>query len=344
MLGWRVSTAVSRIFQRGLSVSSSSRASAKGATMEDDLLPDDDDEWHLADVAHLYHKHVALPDEHLEERDPDDDPYEREPFDRRRLRIPQKKFDPNNPSFFDKLALCSPEKRAGSRRAWQFDPSKPVRIRVLDVDRLSLEDVHRHFMHTMVRRLPAEYCLKVASRVGLFRDKHSHQSYENLLRDCGRLFGTTHGPELVALFSRCYATISIPYMVDYTRRFGQFSKYYMAKLIEKSEQPRFFDFMRYEHHGGVRPLPGIIKEPYALASYTRLLAKCSAKRYMFEELQKHGHLLLSAQAAELSFDELSLNDRIKERIASPDVNRPALMDKIIAREHAKATGAPRTPR
>lgn len=319
--------------------SSSSRTVVdRGATVDDDLLPDDDAEWHLQEVAHLYHNQVAGPDEHLPEEDQDDDPYAYETFNRRRLNAPRRKFDHRNPSLLDKLALSMPVKRQ-KQRAWcDFDPSKPVRIRVLDVDCLSLEDVHRHFMHTLVRRLPAEFCLKVASRVGQFRDKPSHQSYENLLRDCGKLFSGTHGPELIALFSRCYATISVPYMVDYTRRFGQFSKQYMAKLIEKTEQPRFFDFMRYEHCGGVRPLPGIIKEPYALASYTRLLSKCSAKRYMFEELQKHGHLPPSANMAELDFDELPLDTRIQERVGGSEPLRPQIMDKIIAREHAKAAG------
>jgi len=308
--------------------------------MDDDILPDNSD-FHLEEVAHLYHKDaLATADAFIDEHDPDDDPFENEKDPKRRLRGQKRRFDPYNPNMLEKLSGAFSKTWERKRRKDEFDPSKPVRVRVLDVDRLELDDVHRHFMFTLTRRLPAEHCMKVASRVGQFRDKQTHQSYENLIRDCGRVFGPTHGPELVALFSRCYATISVPYMVDYTRRYGQFSKNYIASLIEKSEQPRLFDFMRYEHCGGAKPLPGILKEPYALASYTRLLAKCSAKQYMFQELQKHGHLPKSMlERAAVSWDELELTDRIKERIsANEDPMRPAIMDKIIEREHARAAG------
>jgi len=322
-------------------ISSSSTESNPHDT--DDLFPEDGaGDYHLEDVAHLYHKDVVPKSSgaFAPETELDDDPYADDHVRNRKLRRPEEKFDPYNPKTFEKLSGAYSKKWERKRKLNEFDPSKPIRIRVLDVDRLELEEVHRHFMFTLTRNLPAEHCLKVASRVGQFRDKQTHQSYENLIRDCGRVFGPTQGPELVALFCRCYATISVPYMVDYIRKFGHFSKSYLAKLIDKSEQPRFFDFMRYEHCGGVKPLPGIIREPYALASYTRLLSKCSAKRYMFEALQEHGQIPKSMlEDGNLDWDKMEFDDRVKESIAGhPDPNRPQIMDKIIALEHAKASG------
>ncbi len=108
------------------------------------------------------------------------------------------------------------------------------------------------------------------------------------MRDCGRMFGGRYGAELIALFSRCYTTLSVPCLVDHVRRFGQFSKPWLAAQIERSTQPRLFDFVRYQDFGGVKPLPMIVTKPYALESYARMLNTCSAKRYMFDQLEAQG--------------------------------------------------------
>jgi len=221
---------------------------------------------------------------------------------------------------------------------------------------LSLEDVHLAFMHTLVRRRPAEVCMHVASRLAQFRDNYGHNAYENLLRDCGQLFGPTHGPELLALFARCHATISVPWMVDYTRRFGQFSRAFIAGQVEQSLRPAFFDFMRYETKGGVRPLPLVVSKPWALSSYTRLMAKSHVKSYLHEQLKLHGHVPES-KIKEHVADELPAEARVDERLSAAgslkvpapapqeageaawgrrdgQAKRPALLDAIMEAEYS----------
>ena len=160
-----------------------------------------------------------------------------------------------------------------------------VKVRVMDVDEFRLDELHHYFMFTLVRRFPAERCVKIASRVALFRDKHSQHSFESMSKDVGNIFGATHGAELTALFARCYNTIPVAFMLDYTRRFGKFSKRYIAMQVEKTLKPRLFDFVRYP--SGVRPLPGIVTRPFALRSFAWLLPPCSAKRYLFQHLLAH---------------------------------------------------------
>ena len=161
----------------------------------------------------------------------------------------------------------------------------PVRVRVMDVDRFGLEELHHYFMFTLVRRFPAEKCVKLASRIALFRDKQTQHSFESMSKDVAALFGPIHGPELTALFARCYSTIPVAFMLDYTRRFGKFSRKFIAMQVEKSLNPRLFDFVRYP--SGVRPLPGIVTRPFALRSFAWLLPPCSAKRYIFQHLLAH---------------------------------------------------------
>lgn len=161
----------------------------------------------------------------------------------------------------------------------------PVKVRVMDIDEFRLDELHQYFMFTLVRRFPAERCVKVASRVALFRDKHSQHSFESMSKDVGKLFGPTHGAELTALFSRCYNTIPVAYMLDYIRRFGKFSRRYIAMQVDKTMNPRLFDFVRYP--SGVRPLPGIVTRPFSLRSFAWMLPPCSAKRYLFQHLLAH---------------------------------------------------------
>eukprot|EP00913_Durusdinium_trenchii_P002502 g2314.t1 len=97
-----------------------------------------------------------------------------------------------------------------SRRKGQFEfnDEEPIRVRVLDVDAISLEELHRAFMYT---------------------------------------------------------------------------------LVETSLRPGFFDFMRYEGQGGVRPLPLVISKPWSLQAYTRLMSKSYLKSRLYEQLKLHGH-------------------------------------------------------
>jgi len=158
----------------------------------------------------------------------------------------------------------------------------PVRVRIMDVDKFDLNELHHYFMYTLVRRFPSEKCLKVATRIALFRDKNTQHSFECMSRDIEEMFGPIHGPELTALFSRCYMTLPIPFMLDYIRRFGRFSRQYLAKEVDNTIKPRLFDFVRYP--GGVKPLPGIVTRPFALKSFAQLLPPCSAKKYIFQHL------------------------------------------------------------
>ncbi|EER05300.1 conserved hypothetical protein [Perkinsus marinus ATCC 50983] len=177
-----------------------------------------------------------------------------------------------------------------------------IRVRVLDVDGLPMEEMHEFFMFALVRRFPAEKCLKVASRLATFRDKASASSYNKLMIDMAELFGSIYGPELCALFDRCYNTISVPYMLDYIRKYGQFSKEYIAREVTESMNPPVFDFVRYQHRGGLRPLPPVVSKPYELNTYARLLPPSSVKRWIYQHLLHHGRIMLhrkSPKAADM---------------------------------------------
>ncbi|CAD7953811.1 unnamed protein product [Amoebophrya sp. A120] len=174
-----------------------------------------------------------------------------------------------------------------------FDPSKgPIRVRVLDVDRLSQKDLHTVFKYQLVKFIPAEKCLKLCHRIALFREKYSQQSYENLIRHCSEdYFGTVHNAELTALFTRCFSTISIIEVVDYVRKFGQFSKPFLAGLIEKQTKKRAFDFVRYENLPNCKPLPHpIIAKPFSLSSYLYCMGKSDWKTFVLEELEEKGQI------------------------------------------------------
>ncbi|KAF4659946.1 hypothetical protein FOL46_006367 [Perkinsus olseni] len=202
-----------------------------------------------------------------------------------------------------------------------------IRVRVLDVDRLPMEEMHEFFMFALVRRFPAEKCLKVASRLATFRDKASAASYNKLMIDMSELFGSIYGPELCALFDRCYNTISVPYMLDYIRKYGQFSKEYIAKEVSESMNPPVFDFVRYQHRGGLRPLPPVVSKPYELNTYARLLPPSSVKRWIYQHLLHHGRIMLhrkSPKAADMDpvLMERDAAARSSERLARSMSSRP----------------------
>lgn len=326
--------------------------------LPDRPLDDEEDEYHVPHVAaeELYGPLASSFHRHAEDTFPPplealgqggdsyyDDEYA-ENRDMSDLQRPRKK----NFGVLAHLALLEQGKgRARKPKGTQFDETKPIRIRVLDVDAVPLQDLHHAFMHALVRRRPAEVCVNVASRLAQFRDKYKTQPYENMLRDCGRLFGPTHGPELVALFSRCHATISLPFMLDYIRKYGQFSRAFIAKQVDRSLKPAFFDFLRYEKRGGVRPLPLVVSQPWALDSYTRLMAKSTMRSYLHSELKLHGHVpagVLEADTAE----RLDFDARLSEALATGEalkvpsaidhresvVPRPKLLDAIIEAEHS----------
>jgi hypothetical protein len=145
-----------------------------------------------------------------------------------------------------------------------------------------MEEMHHMFMNTLSRRMPAEKVVKIIGRLGMYRDKQNTHSHANLMTDVMTIFGPYHGPELEALWARCYASIGVPFMLDYVRRFGRFSRKYLAEQVDRTNRPRFFDFCRYPN--GRRPLPPILTHPYELWAWVRLLPKCSAKRYLVQRL------------------------------------------------------------
>jgi hypothetical protein len=220
------------------------------------------------------------------------------------------------------------------------------KMRILDVDRIPLHMLHQSFMYTMVRRLPAEKCVQVVSRIGQFRDKQSQACYESLLRDCGKLFGPVYGAELLALFTRCHQTLSIPFALDYVRKFGEFSRAYIAKKVAKSMQVRLFDFSRYTHKGGVRPLPLIVTRPWSLNSYAGLLRPSSARRYIYNQLKIHGQIPIFDSTAQDERGNMALPARFTEsmieagrkRVGSGKnddevMERPPLLEAIMAAEY-----------
>jgi hypothetical protein len=221
--------------------------------------------------------------------------------------------------------------------------SGPVKVRVMDVDAFELTELHHYFMFSLVRRFPAEVCVKVASRIALFRDKNTQHSFESMSKDIASIFGPIYGPELTALFSRCYSTIPIAFMLDYTRRFGRFSRKFLAMQIDKNMNPRLFDPVRYPSTG-VRPLPGIVTRPFALRSFAWLLPPCSAKRYIFQHLIAHsGNEILRSK---LAIDAGAIDPLVKESGSFSEeltsswkkVQRPEAVARVTADTYSNQPG------
>ena len=212
-----------------------------------------------------------------------------------------------------------------------------IRVRIMDVDRFRLDELHQYFMYTLVRRFPAEQCVRVASRVALFRDKYSQHSFESMSKDVAAIFGPVYGPELTALFSRCYGTIPVAYMLDYTRRFGKFSRKFIAQEVDKTMQPRAFDFVRYA--GGVKPLPGFVARPFSLRSFARMLPPCAAKRYIFQHL-------LARSGSEKVLDDIHKQDEETTAMLLAKFSNPGIMDPqlpSVARIAERASHKKRLP-
>ena len=222
------------------------------------------------------------------------------------------------------VAAFRARRRDQSMMRWEASEAKEVRIKVLDIDSIDMNHMHDMFLHTLVRRVHAENCVKLIGRIGLFRDKQSTQSHVNLSDAAAQIFGEFHGPELVALFSRCHSTLGLPYALDYVRRFGKFSKSFLAKQIDRSHRPRLFDFARYP--AGKRPLPPIVSHPNDLWSYARMLPSCSAKRYLVQHL-----LAQQVKNGNTSLPALDRSIKAEARLAEglvtlPSSDRPAAID------------------
>lgn len=115
-------------------------------------------------------------------------------------------------------------------------------------------------------RVPAERCISLASRIARCRDSSNQTMQRNLHYDVVKLVGcpsltnsfarnlntllishssTGHiAPEIVAVLPRVQNTIAIPFMIDYIRRYGEFSKQFIAEAVDKSLERRLFDFVR----------------------------------------------------------------------------------------------------
>jgi hypothetical protein len=165
---------------------------------------------------------------------------------------------------------------------WNTSESEVIRTRILDIDKLSIEEMNGYFAYSLSKHLPNEISLKLLKRISLYRDKHTNQSYHNMMNFAIKLFDQFHAPELAAFFARSHSTISVAFALDYIRRFGTFSRKYLASEIDKTNKPKFFDAIRYP--GGVRPIPPILTNPYELWTYARYLPGSNAKRQLIQRL------------------------------------------------------------
>ncbi|XP_026191876.1 uncharacterized protein LOC34621760 [Cyclospora cayetanensis] len=210
--------------------------------------------------------------------------------------------------------------------------------KICDIDSLRAADLNRGFMLLLVQQLPAEVVLQLLTRIGLYRDRPCQKAYEALSRDFSQVVSrcleqqrtpaagaAAAAATAAALLTRSIQTLPLPWAVDYVRRFGAFSKAFLARHIERVTNPRFFDFVRYQQHGGLRPLPAIVRHPYRLSSYVQLLGECSVKKYLYTHLKRHGVLppqqLLQQQSAR------------RGRRREEEVPRPPVYDLILAAEH-----------
>eukprot|EP00375_Theileria_parva_P000196 XP_762865.1 hypothetical protein [Theileria parva strain Muguga] len=219
-------------------------------------------------------------------------------------------------------------------------------IRVLDVDRLPLPILHHMLCYTLVKNIPAENVLKIISNIASLRDKNKHICYRNLFRLAIFHSSPVCAPEIIAALTRSYQSISIPFMVDYVRKYGTFSRKFLANLINRYSDPFPLDFLRYESHS--RNLPMILTRPSSLISYVNLLKNCSAKRFMYLSLLNYGHVpntqkfdkihAYGTMDYKLSDEILSFEKLLDENILisdnKEDPNRPKIYDKILELQHS----------
>ncbi|SBS88349.1 conserved Plasmodium protein, unknown function [Plasmodium ovale] len=227
-------------------------------------------------------------------------------------------------------------------------------IKVLDIDSLPCNVLNNLFAYKIVKNCSAELCLKIISRIGMYRDKYSQVSYENMINYLGQIINSNSNAEIIALFARCYETVSIPFLVNYVRKYGTFSRSFIVNLYDKYFRRRLFDFVRYEHNMGIRKIPNILTHPYHLSSYIKLLGECSAKKDMYIQLKMRGYIPDSPnfndekKIDKINFlmDEINNNKKIKkinihnEKKKSRNnklVERPKMYDIILSAEY---TGLP----
>ncbi|CDR96336.1 hypothetical protein, conserved [Babesia bigemina] len=224
-------------------------------------------------------------------------------------------------------------------------------IRVLDVDQLPLPMLHHMLCYSLVKHMPAEAVLQVISRIAMLRDNNSHVAYQNFLRDIGKIASPICRAEVVALLSRGYQSVSVPFMVDYVRRFGTFSRRFLAKLIQRHAQPQALDFLRYR--AGQRQINQILTRPWALFGYVKMLKKSSAKTYMYHNLLARGYVpnetvfdrfhafgtLDPGMASTILNSEKLLNDTVafSDHTPKQDASRPSMYDTVL---EAQALGLP----
>ncbi|CCF73495.1 hypothetical protein BMR1_02g01680 [Babesia microti strain RI] len=218
-------------------------------------------------------------------------------------------------------------------------------VRVLNIDKLPLEILHHMVAYNLVKYMPAEKVIRVIWRIASYRDKISSVAYQNLHLDIGKLVPDSCCAEMVALLSRAHQTVSIPFLVDYVRNFGTFSRSYIAKSLDKSAKPRLFDFVRFSRFGGTKKLPLVLTQPRTLLGYVNLLKDCSAKKYMtnnltllglvpnnykFEKYHAYGTLDENLADSLIQSERLLVDPELpEEKYKSDDQNRPQLYDLIM---------------
>ncbi|UKJ88643.2 hypothetical protein MACJ_001887 [Theileria orientalis] len=219
-------------------------------------------------------------------------------------------------------------------------------VRILDVDRLPLPILHHMLCYTLVKNVPAERVLKIISNIASLRDKNKHVCYHNLFKLVTFKSSPICAPEIVATLTRCYQSISIPFMVDYVRKYGTFSRKFLANLINRHSQPSPLDIFRYQSHS--RNLPLILTRPRSLLSFVNLLKSSSAKRYMYLNLLNYGYVpnlqkfdkihAYGTMDYELSGQILSFEKILDDSALISDTkehpNRPKLYDKILELQYS----------
>ncbi|SBS90624.1 conserved Plasmodium protein, unknown function [Plasmodium malariae] len=227
-------------------------------------------------------------------------------------------------------------------------------IKILDIDSLPCNILNHLFAYKIVKNCSAELCLKIISRIGMYRDKYSQVSYENMINYLGQIINSNNNAEIIALFSRCYETVSIPFLVNYVRKYGTFSRSFIVNMYDKYFRKRLFDFVRYENNMGIRKIPNILTHPYHLSSYIKLLGECSAKKDMYIQLKMRGHIpnSINFNNSEKTLDNVNYimneasNTKIKKVNVRNDnkkltnnkyVERPKIYDAILSAEY---TGLP----
>ncbi|GAW83504.1 conserved Plasmodium protein, unknown function [Plasmodium gonderi] len=163
-------------------------------------------------------------------------------------------------------------------------------LKILDIDSVPCDVLNQLFAYKIVKNCSAELCLKIISRIGMYRDKYSQVSYENMINYLGKTINSNSNAEIIALFSRCYETVSIPFLVNFVRKYATFSRSFIVSMYDKYFKKRLFDFVRYENNMGIRKIPNILTHPYHLSSYIKLLGECSAKKDMYIQLKMRGHI------------------------------------------------------